>query len=176
MADLGDAVALYGAVLATFVGLRQWRHDRNPLAMSLEAGGEGFWLLRIVNRGPNAVTIDSAGVDLGIDFRRADGRTIGASRFASVLAAERMFRIEPGHVFEAPIDESSIHTLTRPAPPAEGAIIDDRGPAPVVVGLEWFGEPVRRLAPRLGAGRGRAVPEAPPPQDLAGLRLRVVHG
>lgn len=83
MPVLGDLVAVYGAVLASLIDLRQWRRDRAPLAFSAELGAgaapdsDALWV-RVVNRGPLRVTLEAFGLGLGIDWRRVPDGILGA--------------------------------------------------------------------------------------------------
>src|SRR5947199_55562 len=106
MPDLGDIVAVYGAVVATFVGWRQWRRERNPLSLAFddlypdwtdESPGQGYYRVRVVNRSDAPLMIESFGVGFAIDYRRLPKELIGNSRAMDHPFAEGAVRLE---VFE----------------------------------------------------------------------------
>lgn len=148
MPDLGNLIGLYGAILATVLGLSQWRRNRKPLRISLDQclsgtrDDDGFkpddgpetYCIRVVNRGPTPITIESFGIGYRIDYRRAPIELIGA--LSTMLQPFKVgnFRLDVfGHV-EGRVPIGDINGRLHGSPLVQREGVDG-----------WFGTAPRRI-------------------------------
>jgi hypothetical protein len=85
MSEVGDVVGVYGAILATYLGVRGWLRNRQQLSLALDEfdianeqddPGSTF-RLRVVNLHERPIKIEEVGVSLAIDFRRLPQELFG---------------------------------------------------------------------------------------------------
>jgi hypothetical protein len=129
--DLGDIVAIYGAALATALGLGQWRRERNPLYISLHPAyldqfkddqgewqtGPAYFRVRVVNRSAGPITIESFGIGLKLDWRRIPAQLLGTWRSEDYAVKSGKFRLEAFEPIEDDVLEDDVMVNLYGPPP-----------------------------------------------------------
>lgn len=148
MSDLGDFVAVYAAAVSSWIGLRTWRRERNPLRLALDFV-EYFeeddpdlplmFRLRIVNLHDGPITVDTFGIGFAIDYRRLPEVFFGLPA-GGYAASHKKVKLGPYESADALFDQAVIDDRLR-GELVLGTVVNERGQTVD----DWQGRPPLRL-------------------------------